>query len=148
MREQTKRAESMEENLADYENTILQFRELVLNLQTCVLIFSRRAQTSSLSLPRSDLETMREKQNVQQSESQSLASQTQAMLNLNLKLQSSSLKGQVKAIDLELRKLESAQALLHINVVRVGRRSHDSTLARCRFRLNLAPTAVPSPGLY
>jgi dynactin 1 len=41
------------------------------------------------------------------------------MLNLNLKLQSSVLKSQVKAIDLELRKLEAQQAAEHISIVKV-----------------------------
>ncbi|KNZ45590.1 uncharacterized protein VP01_7g30 [Puccinia sorghi] len=101
LREHKKRNESLEESVADYENTILQFRELVLSLQ-------------------SDLDAMRERQQIQHNESQSLASQTQAMLNLNRKLQTSSVKGQVKAIDLELRKLESTQAMLQCSIMKVG----------------------------
>lgn len=99
LREQKKRNEALEESVADYENTILQFRELVLSLQT-------------------DLDAMRERQQIQQDESQTLASQTQAMLNLNRKLQNSSVKGQVKAIELELRKLESSQALLQCSIMK------------------------------
>lgn len=99
LREHKKRNESLEESVADYENTILQFRELVLSLQ-------------------SDLDAMREQQQIQHNESQSLASQTQAMLNLNRKLQTSSVKGQVKAIDLELRKLESTQAMLQCSIMK------------------------------
>lgn len=34
LREQRKRTDMLEETVADYENTILQFRELVLSLQT------------------------------------------------------------------------------------------------------------------
>jgi hypothetical protein len=63
---------------------------------------------------------MRERQQIQHDESQSLASQTQAMLNLNRKLQNSSVKGQVKAIDLELRKLESTQAMLQCSIMKVS----------------------------
>lgn len=63
---------------------------------------------------------MRERQQIQHNESQTLASQTQAMLNLNMKLQSSSVKGQVKAIDLELRRLESTQAVLQCTIMKVG----------------------------
>ncbi|KAA1088021.1 hypothetical protein PGTUg99_019784 [Puccinia graminis f. sp. tritici] len=99
LREHKKRNEALEESVADYENTILQFRELVLSLQT-------------------DLDAMRERQQIQHDESQSLASQTQAMLNLNRKLQNSSVKGQVKAIDLELRKLESTQAMLQCSIMK------------------------------
>ncbi|OAV92880.1 hypothetical protein PTTG_02031 [Puccinia triticina 1-1 BBBD Race 1] len=99
LREHKRRNESLEESVADYENTILQFRELVLSLQT-------------------DLDAMRERQQIQHNESQTLASQTQAMLNLNRKLQNSSVKGQVKAIDLELRKLESTQAMLQCSIMK------------------------------
>ena len=42
------------------------------------------------------------------------------MLNLNLKLKSSVLKSQVKAIDLELRKLEATQASEHLAMVKVS----------------------------
>lgn len=41
------------------------------------------------------------------------------MLNLNLKLQSTVLKSQVKAIDLELRELEAEQAAAHLAIVKV-----------------------------
>ncbi|POV99993.1 hypothetical protein PSTT_13431 [Puccinia striiformis] len=98
-RELKKRNDGLEESVADYENTILQFRELVMSLQT-------------------DLDGMRERQQIQHDESQTLASQTQAMLNLNRKLQNSSVKGQVKAIDLELRKLESTQAMLQCSIMK------------------------------
>ncbi|KAA1100873.1 hypothetical protein PGTUg99_031645 [Puccinia graminis f. sp. tritici] len=99
LREHKKRNEALEESVADYKSTILQFRELVLSLQT-------------------DLDAMRERQQIQHDESQSVASQTQAMLNLNQKLQNSSVKGQVKAIDLELCKLESTQAMLQCSIMK------------------------------
>lgn len=44
------------------------------------------------------------------------------MLNLNLKLQSSVLKGQVKTIDLELRKLDAMQAVEHLAIMKACRR--------------------------
>lgn len=44
------------------------------------------------------------------------------MLNLNLKLQSTVLKSQVKAIDLELRELEARQAAEHLAIVKVSAR--------------------------
>ncbi|KAF7727233.1 hypothetical protein EC973_007846 [Apophysomyces ossiformis] len=91
LREQLERLRSSEETNADYEATIQQFRELVMNLQ-------------------SDLEQLRHKEESQQSEKQSLSSQSQAMMSLNLQLQSTVMKAQAKAIDLELRKLEAAQA--------------------------------------
>ncbi|BGP35932.1 hypothetical protein JCM10296v2_007784 [Rhodotorula toruloides] len=94
-----RRNESLETACVDYEGTINQFREVVITLQ-------------------SDLERLREHQASQADESQTLSSQSQAMLNLNLKLQSSVLKSQVKAIDLELRKLEAKQASAHLEIVK------------------------------
>ncbi|KAI1316326.1 hypothetical protein EDD11_010105 [Mortierella claussenii] len=88
IREQQRRIETLEENLGDYENTILQFRELVAHLQ-------------------SDLEQLRQKE---ESKNSGLGSQSQAMLSLNLQLQSTAMKAQAKAIDLELRKLDALQA--------------------------------------
>lgn len=61
---------------------------------------------------------MREQQATQQTESQQLTSQSQAMLNLNLKLQSTVQKAQVKTIDFELRRLDSLQAVDRLAIVR------------------------------
>jgi hypothetical protein len=61
---------------------------------------------------------MREQQNSQRSESQTLTSQSQAMLNLNMKLQSTVLKGHVKTIDLELRKLDAVQAVDRLDIIK------------------------------
>jgi len=73
---------------------------------------------STCALFRSDLEQVREHQASQQTESESLTSQSQAMLNLNLKLQASARRGQVKTVDLELRKLDAAQATEHLAMVK------------------------------
>lgn len=89
LRDQFKKIETLEENIGDYENTILQFRELVAHLQN-------------------DLESLRQKQ--ASVNGGGLGSQSQAMLNLNLQLQSTAMKAQAKAIDLELRKLDALQA--------------------------------------
>ncbi|KAI9032609.1 dynein associated protein-domain-containing protein [Phycomyces nitens] len=91
LREQLDRLRSSEETNADYEGTIQQFRELVVNLQ-------------------SDLEQLRHKEESQMSEKRNLSSQSQAMMSLNMQLQSTVMKAQAKAIDLELRKLEATQA--------------------------------------
>lgn len=76
-------------------------------------------KSADLSARHSDLEQKRTHQATQQTESQSLTSQSQTMLNLNLKLQSSMLKGQVKTIDLGMRKLDARQALEHLAIVKV-----------------------------
>lgn len=91
LREQLERIRSGEETNADYEATIQQFRELVINLQN-------------------DLEQLRQQEQTQQSERHSLSSQSQAMMSLNMQLQSTVMKAHAKAVDLELRKLDAAQA--------------------------------------
>ncbi|RUP51158.1 hypothetical protein BC936DRAFT_149617 [Jimgerdemannia flammicorona] len=91
LREQLERIRSSEETNADYENTISQFRELVATLQH-------------------DLEQLRHKEESQLSETRNLSSQTQAMMSINMTLQSTVMKAQAKSIDLELRRLEALQA--------------------------------------
>lgn len=53
------------------------------------------------------------------SESRNLSSQSQAMMSLNLQLRSTVMKSQAKAIDLDLRKLDAAQATERLNYVQV-----------------------------
>ncbi|KAK9768156.1 hypothetical protein K7432_001450 [Basidiobolus ranarum] len=91
IRELKKSFESTEETIGDYENTINQFRQLVNNLQ-------------------GDLEQLKQKEAIQTNESKDLNIHSQAMLNLNLQLQSTAMKAQAKQIDLDLRKLEADQA--------------------------------------
>lgn len=76
---------------------------------------SLRHQLIYLSI--SDLEHLREQQQVQQSEKASLSSQSQAMLNLNMKLQSTVVRNQSKAVDFELRKFEAIQARDQLQMV-------------------------------
>ncbi|KDN52710.1 hypothetical protein K437DRAFT_292826 [Tilletiaria anomala UBC 951] len=104
LREQRVRNDTLNANIADYETTFGQFRELILNLQ-------------------SDLETLRtERAQVRDRDEQGaggdLNSQSQAMLNLNMKLQSSVLKSQAKTIDLELGKLAASQAQTNLDIIR------------------------------
>jgi dynactin 1 len=91
LREQLERLRFCEETNVDYEATIQQFRELVTTLQN-------------------DLDQFKHKEVSQQSERQTLSSQSQAMMSLNMQLQSTVMKAQAKSIDLELRKLDAAQA--------------------------------------
>ncbi|KAF7320182.1 CAP-Gly domain-containing protein [Mycena kentingensis (nom. inval.)] len=98
IREHVRRAETLEEHCADFEVTIGQFRELVVNLQ-------------------SELESLRTQHQVAQTESQNAASQSAAMMSLNLKLQSSASKSQAKNIELELRKIEAREGRELLNIV-------------------------------
>lgn len=56
------------------------------------------------------MESLREQHVTHLSETHNLSNQSQAVMNLNLKLQSSATKAQAKTIDLELKKLEAQQA--------------------------------------
>lgn len=91
LREQVERLKAHQETEADYEATIQQFRELVVLLQN-------------------DLERFKHKEKESQDEKMSLSSQSQAMMSLNMQLQNTVMKSQAKSIDIELRKLEVAQA--------------------------------------
>ena len=95
------RNEGLENNAIDYQNTFAQFRELVSNLQS--ELEAAKAEQAEYGgdggAGRKDLAD-------------------QAMLNLNLKLQSSALKSQAKTIDLELGRLQASQATSHLEMVR------------------------------
>uniref|UniRef100_V5EZ20 Dynein associated protein domain-containing protein n=2 Tax=Kalmanozyma brasiliensis (strain GHG001) TaxID=1365824 RepID=V5EZ20_KALBG len=95
------RNEGLENNAVDYQNTFAQFRDLVSNLQS-ELEAAKAEQAEyggGAGAGRKDLAD-------------------QAMLNLNLKLQSSALKSQAKTIDLELGRLQASQATSHLEMVR------------------------------
>lgn len=54
-----------------------------------------------------------------QNESATAASQTAAMMSLNLKLQSSAAKNQARNIDLELRRIEAREAKELLSIIQV-----------------------------
>ncbi|OCH92962.1 dynactin [Obba rivulosa] len=98
LREQVRKLEAFEEACRDLENTILQFRELVLSLQA-------------------ELDALRAETQTAQHESATAASQTAAMMSLNLKLQSSASKNQARHIDLEVKKIEAREARELLNII-------------------------------
>jgi len=118
--EQARRAAQQEEAMEDMEYTLSRFRELVTNLQ-------------------SDLEDMRASHAVTETESEQLNSRSRAMLDLNMKLQVSAAKTQVKTIDLELRRLDAQEASEHLAIVQLFlpeafHAERDSVLALLRFK--------------
>jgi dynactin 1 len=118
--EQARKASQLEETMEDYEYTIARFRGLVTTLQ-------------------SDLEDMRASQQLTETEAEELASRSRAMMDLNMKLQLSASKTQVKTIDLELRRLEAQEAAEHLAIVQLFLpeafyTERDSVLALLRFR--------------
>ncbi|KAK6604714.1 CAP-Gly domain-containing protein [Botrytis cinerea] len=118
--EQARRAAQQDETLDDMEYTLSRFRELVTSLQ-------------------SDLEDIRASHAVTETESEQLNSRTRAMQDLNMKLQVSAAKTQVKTIDLELRRLDAQEASEHLSIVQLFlpdqfNTERDSVLALLRFR--------------
>lgn len=93
--------EAMQDAIEDYATTIEQFRDLVASLQA-------------------DLDVAREASQSHQQESQVQATQAAAALALNMKLQSTTTKNQAKAIDLEIKRLDAAQARELLSIVSVS----------------------------
>lgn len=67
----------------------------------------------------SDLDALRTHAQTAQNESATAASQTAAMMSLNLKLQSSASKNQAKHIELEVKKLEAKETRELLSIVQV-----------------------------
>ncbi|KAA1478090.1 hypothetical protein DENSPDRAFT_787589 [Dentipellis sp. KUC8613] len=98
MRDQQRKIDSLDEACQDYENTINQFRELVLTLQ-------------------SELDALRTQTQTAQNESAAAASQSAAVMSMNLKLQSTASKNQAKNIDLEVKRIEAKEARELLSIV-------------------------------
>eukprot|EP01137_Pigoraptor_chileana_P007490 Opistho-2@53172 len=86
------------ESSADYERTVLQYRDLVRALQ-------------------SDLDSVRRANETKRSEVEELESRSQAVLNLNSQLQRTALKAHARAIEQDLRRLELSQAVAHARML-------------------------------
>ncbi|OAQ73036.1 dynactin [Pochonia chlamydosporia 170] len=118
--EQARRAGQQQSQIDDMSHTISRFRELVESLQA-------------------DLDDMRASQAVTEGESEKLNDRSRAMMDLNMKLQISVAKAQVKTVDLELRRLDAQEAEQHLEIVKLFlpdsyREDQDSVLALLRFR--------------
>lgn len=113
-------SKQQQEALDDADYTISRFRELVNTLQ-------------------SDLQDMQASKQISETEAADLNSKSRAMLDLNMKLQNSAAKTQVKTIDLELRKLEAQEVSEHLAIVQLFlpdafHAERDSVLALLRFK--------------
>ena len=117
---QAQQVGQQEAAIEDMEYTLSRFRELVTSLQT-------------------DLQDMRASHAVTENESEQLESKSRAMMDLNMKLQISAAKAQVKTIDLELRRMEAQEAAQHLEIVKLFlpdtyQSDRDSVLALLRFK--------------
>lgn len=96
--ERQQRIESLEEACQDMERTISRFRELVIQLE-------------------SELEALRSVTQNAQNESATAASQTAAIMSLNLKLQSAATRSQARNIDHELKRIEANESKEMLDIV-------------------------------
>lgn len=113
-------AKQQQEALDEADYTINRFRDLVNQLQ-------------------SDLRDMQASKQISDTEAADLSTKSRAMLDLNLKLQTSAAKTQVKTIDLELRRLDAQEASEHLGIVQLFlpdafQAERDSVLALLRFK--------------
>ena len=120
LQEQLKKSGIQDETIEDLEYTVSRFRDLVTNLQ-------------------SDLEDMRASQQITEIEANELSSRSRAMLDLNMRLQVSATKAQVKAIDLELERLQAQQSAEHLAIVQLFlpdtfKNERESVNAHLRFK--------------
>ncbi|KAI9665660.1 MAG: hypothetical protein M1821_003594 [Bathelium mastoideum] len=118
--EQNRRAAQQDERLQDYEYTLVRFRQLVTSQQSAI----------------DDMTAARQ---VTETEAADLNERSKAMMDLNMKLQISASKTQVKTIDLELRRLDAQEAAEHLAIVQLFlpdafQTERDSVLALLRFK--------------
>lgn len=76
----------------------------------------------------SEVEQLRVQQASQEFETANSSKEAQAVMNLNLRLQSTAAKTQNKTIDIELKKLEAAQLAEHLRIVQVSLADSSSLL--------------------
>lgn len=117
LRDERQKSFELDTIITETETTIAQFRDLVANLQ--------RSEPSMKRIFRvlthcSEVETLRVQQASQEFETATSSKEAQAIMNMNLKLQSTAVKTQNKAIDIELKKLEAAQLAEHLRIVQVS----------------------------
>ncbi|KAL4910003.1 dynein associated protein-domain-containing protein [Aspergillus multicolor] len=123
-----------DEVIEDLEYTLTRFRDLVSNLQA-------------------DLEDMRASQQITEAEATDLTARSRAMMDLNLKLQSSVAKAQTKTIDIELKRIEAEENTKHLSILKLYLPAYfederNSVLALLRFKRGMiSEQASVSPAL-
>jgi len=100
LNERIRRTAEQDKTIEDLEYTLNKFRDVVQGLQ-------------------SDIDELRRSREISELEAHEMSSKSRAMMDLNLKLQNSAAKTQLKAIDLELGKMRAEQASLHLEIVQL-----------------------------
>jgi dynactin 1 len=86
--------------IEDLEYTLTKFRDLVSGLQN-------------------EINELRASQNISESEASEMNNKSRAIMDLNLKLQSSASKSQIKTIDIELDRLKAEESAQHLSIVQM-----------------------------
>ncbi|KAK5711126.1 hypothetical protein LTR15_012614 [Elasticomyces elasticus] len=126
----------------DFKDSLLHDRQLTSQQQQEALdeadytVTRYRALVSQMQNDLADLQASKQ---ISQTEATELGSKSRAMLDMNLRLQASASKTQVKTLDLELRKLDAQEASEHLAIVQLYlpeafREERDSVLALLRFK--------------
>lgn len=118
--EEARKAAIQDGTIEDLEYTVARFRDLAKNMQ-------------------GEIEQMRASQQISETEASELSDRSRAMMDLNMRLQVSASKAQVKAIDLELGRMEAQESSEHLEIVQLFlpetfKSEGDSVQALLRFR--------------
>lgn len=119
IRELDAKVESLDGTCQDLEHTIVRFRELVIQLQT-YSPFPHLSGRYAAHLLVSDLDTLRDETQTANEKSASAATQTAAMLSLNLRLQSTASKNHAKQIELEVKTIEAREVKELLTIIQVN----------------------------
>jgi len=118
--EEARKSAIQDGTIQDLEYTVNRFRVLAKNMQ-------------------SEIEDMRTSQQLSETEANELSNRSRAMMDLNMRLQVSASKAQVKAIGLELEKMNAQESAEHLAIVQLFlpesfKSERDSVQALLRFR--------------
>ncbi len=118
--EEARKAAIQDGTIQDLEYTVNRFRDLARNMQ-------------------SEIEDMRTSQQLSETEANELGNRSRAMMDLNMRLQVSASRAQVKAIDLELGRMNAQESAEHLAIVQLFlpdtfKSERDSVQALLRFR--------------
>lgn len=89
-----------ERSIQDLEYTLVKFREVVSGLQN-------------------DIDELRRSRDISEAEAHEMSSKSRAMMDLNLQLQNSAAKSQMKAIDVELGRIRADESTKHLNILQM-----------------------------
>jgi dynactin 1 len=98
--EQVRRGVEQEKVIEDLEYTLTKFRDVVSGLQ-------------------SDIDELRRSRDISEQEAHEMSSKSRAMMDLNLQLQNSAGKTQLKTIDYEMGRMNAEQAQAHLDIMQL-----------------------------